>query len=369
MIYKQYGITGARVSAVGMGGMRFDEQKLSRGDVHGCAALVSYAHEKGINYFDTAPTYSDDKSEEIFGLGLKGLKRDSFYITSKSNFSQLDRPPTEKGFFSRLEKSLRRLQVDYIDFYHLWCMLSIAKYHKQRDALYGWFLKAKEQGLIRHIVVSSHMDGEDMREMLEEGLFEGLLLGYNALNYRYRIDGIKTASARNMGVAVMNPLGGGIIPENPALFSHLNEGTPYTVAQAALRFVAAHEEVSVVLNGFSNEKQVDEAVAAMENLEIRKADDVIAAMPFGGQSLNDLCTGCRYCEYCPEEIPVSKFMDAYNQEMLGHNALYRLKGHWSVQASLADRCTGCGKCERLCTQHLPIRERLKYINEKQKGEA
>jgi hypothetical protein len=110
--------------------------------------------------------------------------------------------------------------------------------------MYGWFLKAKEQGLIRHIVFSSHMPGADIAEVIGEGLFEGVLLGYNALNYRYRQSGITAAAGQSMGVAGMNPLGGGLIPQNPELFAFLTEGTELTVPQAALRFVASHREVS-----------------------------------------------------------------------------------------------------------------------------
>lgn len=360
MLYKEYGKTGERVSAVGFGGMRFDGGAVQRGDLEQCAALVRYGHEKGINYFDTAPTYCDDRSEDIFGLALSGLPRDSFYITSKTNFGQLERPATEKGFFDRLEKSLKRLRVEHIDFYHLWCMLTLAKYRKQCDAMYGWFQKAKEQGLIRHIVISSHAQGEDVKAMLDEGLFEGVLLGYNALNYRYRLEAVKAAHANGMGLVIMNPLGGGVIPRNPERFAALKE-EGYTLAQSALRFVAAQEEVTVALNGFTTKEQIDEAVSAMEGLRIRPADDIIAALPSEAEGFNTLCTGCGYCEYCPEGIPVSKYMDAYNQELLGGSALQRLNVHWVLPKGQLDSCTKCGKCEALCTQHLPIRERLTKI--------
>lgn len=361
MHMKEYGSTGERVSIIGMGGMRFPADDVSAGRIDACAELVRYAHAKGINYFDTAPTYNDDLSEEIFGMALNGLPRSSFYITSKTNFAQVDKPATKKGFFERLEKSLRRLQVEYIDFYHLWCMLSLSAYRKHRDTMYPWFLEAKEQGLIRHIAVSSHMPGDDLAQMLGDGLFEGVLLGYNALNYRYRKAGLTAAHARNMGVVIMNPLGGGVIPNNPDRFAYLNAGTGLNAAQAALRFVAAHEEVSVALNGFTTKAHVDEAVAAVDGLVQRPADEVIAAVHADDAAFGDLCTGCKYCEYCPEGIPVSKYMDAYNQELLGGSAMQRLRGHWVITTDQIAKCTKCGKCERLCTQHLPIRERLSAL--------
>ena len=77
-----------------------------------------------------------------------------------------------------------------------------------------------------------------------------------------------------------------------------------------------------------------------------------------------LCTGCQYCDHCPEGIPVPKMMDAYNHYKLKGTkqaVLDRLKWHWEVRPGEADRCTECGQCEEACTQHLPIIKRLKEI--------
>ncbi|HWR24091.1 MAG TPA: aldo/keto reductase [Feifaniaceae bacterium] len=361
MYYKEYGNTGCRVSAIGFGGMRFSEEDVKRGDLEACAEVVRYAHEKGINYFDTAPGYCDDKSETIMGLALNSLPRDSYYINTKTNFYQVDNPATEAGFFRRLETSLKRLRVDCIDFYHLWCMLSLVQYRKQCDALYGYFRKAKEQGMIRHIVFSSHMPGDELTQVIGEGLFEGMLIGYNALNYRYRMSGLTAAHRQGMGVVVMNPLGGGVIPANPQLFSSLTEGTPYTTAQGALRFVAGHREVSVALNGITAKEQVDEAVFAVQGLEERPADAQAALLPASGGE-NALCTGCGYCDSCPVQIPIPKFMDAYNQKLLtGRDPAARLQNHWALKPDIAADCIACGQCEGLCTQHLPIIGRLREI--------
>ncbi len=80
-----------------------------------------------------------------------------------------------------------------------------------------------------------------------------------------------------------------------------------------------------------------------------------------GKGFDDLCTGCGYCKGCPQDIPIPKFMDAYNQKMLGKNAADRLNNHWVVSPALAEKCTACGRCEGLCTQHLPIVKRLREI--------
>ena len=61
------------------------------------------------------------------------------------------------------------------------------------EALYGFFEEAKSEGLIRNIVFSSHMQGNDIENVVETGKFKGMLIGYNALNYQFRQSGIRKA--------------------------------------------------------------------------------------------------------------------------------------------------------------------------------
>lgn len=82
MRYVEYGKTGKMVSVVGYGGLRFDLEKSNQEN----ADLVKYAYEKGINYFDTAPGYCDDRSEDIFGLAFRQMIKEGktdFYVSTK----------------------------------------------------------------------------------------------------------------------------------------------------------------------------------------------------------------------------------------------------------------------------------------------
>lgn len=361
MFYKQYGNTNMKVSAIGFGAMRYNEEDIKAGNLGKCAEVALYAHEKGINYFDTAPFYCNDKSEEITGIALSQLKRDSFYVSSKVNLGTLNQEATKEAFRKRLELTLTRLKVDYLDFYHLWCMLNVESYEKSVEALYSFFEEAKREGLIRNIVFSSHMQGNELEQVIEDGKFKGVLLGYNALNYRFRQKGIEAAHKNGMGVVVMNPLGGGLIPQNPETFKYLTEGTDLNVAQAALRFVAAHQEVSITLTGCTTKEHVDDAVKAVENLQLKSAQEIAQEYENKGMNLNSLCTGCGYCKKCPKNIDIPKYMDAYNQKLLGDSIASRMKYHWGMNAEAAKECIACGKCEKLCTQHLDIIERLKEI--------
>ncbi len=363
MYYKQYGNTDMKVSAVGMGTMRYNDDDINAGQLGKCADVVLYAHEKGINFFDSAPFYCQDKSEIITGMALSQLKRDSYYISSKVNLGTLDNKTTADDFRRRLEKSLERLKVDYLDFYYLWCMLDLEGFKKQYDLLYKHFEEAKADGLIKHITVSSHMQGSELEKVVETGLFDGMLIGYNALNYRFRQAGIAAAAKNGMGIVVMNPLGGGLIPDNPETFSYLTEGTGLTVPQAALRFVASHKEITVALAGCTTKEHVDDAVKAVENLVERPSTEIYEEYENKGVALNNLCTGCGYCDSCPVDIDIPKFMDSYNAKVLGQDMVSRIKFHWHLPFSKAAECIQCGRCEELCTQHLPIIDRLAEISQ------
>lgn len=361
MYYKQYGNTDMKVSAIGMGCMRYNDEDVTAGNLEKCAEVALYAHEKGINYFDTAPFYCQDKSEIITGMALSQLPRNSYYISSKTNMGTVGGNYTKDDFRKRLETTLTRLKVDYLDFYHLWCILDMESFSKQCDALYGFFEEAKKDGLIKNIVFSSHMQGDELEDAVKTDLFKGMLIGYNALNYRFRQTGIEAAHKKGMGVVVMNPLGGGLIPNNPKTFEYLTEGTELTVPQAALNFVASHKEITITLAGCTTKAHVDDACQAVANLKERSAKEIYEEFETKGVALNNLCTGCGYCKHCPKNIDIPKFMDAYNEKILGNNMNSRLKNHWHIPASEAGECIKCGKCEKLCTQHLPIIERLDEI--------
>jgi len=364
MYYKHYGNTGIKVSAIGLGTMRYDEDDILAGNFEKCAEIPLYALEKGINYWDTAPFYCHDKSEIVTGIALSQVKRSDVYVTSKTNLGTLDQDSSRDAFRRRLETSLDRLQTDYIDFYHMWCMLNVESWEKHMELLYGYFEEAKAEGLIRNIVFSSHMQGNGIETVVSTGKFRGMLIGYNALNYRFRQSGIKSAYENGMGVVVMNPLGGGMIPQNPDSFAYLAEGSELTVPQAALRFVASHREITVTLAGCTTKAHIDDAVKAVEGLTERPAAEITEEYEDKGRALNNLCTGCAYCDACPMGIPIPQFMDAYNQNILTQDstaALERLSGHWGVEWQRAQECISCQKCEKLCTQHLPIIGRLKEI--------
>jgi uncharacterized protein len=355
MRLKPYGKTGIRLSTIGFGGMRFAHPERTEE----MADVVRHAHRRGINYFDTAPAYCDDKSEAIMGCAFATLPRDSFYCSTKCSAA------SGGELRQSLERSLKRLRVAHIDFFHIWCLLRPAQLEERRaGGAIAAALKAKEEGLVKHVVVSTHLSGAEIVPVLESGCFEGVTLGYNALNFPFRQEGLGAALRLNLGVATMNPLGGGLIPRNAERLAFLRGPADRDVVQAALRFNLSDPAVTVALVGLASKEEVDQAVAAVENFTPYPAEHIARLKGQITASFDGFCTGCGYCLPCPVDVPIPKFMDAYNHRILGDGDAAirdRLKWHWDLAADPAAACVQCGQCEEECTQHLPIRERLAHI--------
>ena len=357
MIYRPYGKTGKKISLLGFGGMRFG----SIDDRDACVGMMVEAAESGITYFDTAPDYFGTKSEKAFGEGFAELRRRKlpYYCATKTTRS------TEKEVRREIEAQLRRLRLDAIDFYHVWCVTTLGDWKRRKtNGVLAAFRALKKEGLIRHVCVSSHLIGEEIRELLAEEVIEGVLFGYSAYNFPAREKAFEAIAARNLGCVVMNPLGGGIIPKNPAIFDFLRTRSGETVVDAALRFLFSHDRITCALVGFSTNEEIRQAVRAVERFSPISAAEIARIKGRLGEAFEDLCTGCGYCDSCPEGIPIPKIMEAWN-----HKKLYgtdkalaeRLAWHWSVSPSVAGQCTECGQCEKLCTQHLPIVSRMTRI--------
>ncbi len=367
MIYKQYGKTGKNVSAVGFGGMRFDT-KLSN-DKN--AELLLYAYDKGINYFDTAPIYCQDRSEDIYGIAMKQMRnvRDRIYVSTKGMPTEIR---TAAQARAAVEKSLKRLNLEKIDFYFVWCVRKVEHYEMamKKGGLYDGLLECKEQGLIDHIAISSHLTGENTSRVLEKGEFDGVLLGVNILNFLYRWEGVLRASEMGLGVLAMNPLAGGAIPEYADRLKFLS-GEDETPVEAALRFCVSCPQITVALNGFTTREHIDMACRVADSSRPFSPKEIERIKKHLAENMNSLCTGCGYClEGCPEKIPIASYMQFYNQKtMFGKSddemmEDIDLQHNWQLlaeRAADAADCSECGRCEEACTQHLNIIERLREI--------
>ncbi|MDR0444072.1 MAG: aldo/keto reductase [Treponema sp.] len=358
MIYREYGQTGEKVSLLGFGGMRFKNVD----DHDECVRMMVAAAEGGVNYFDTAPGYFGTKSETVFGKGLAELRRRNLpYFAATKTFES-----SEAGIRKEIEAQLKRLNIPAIDFYHIWCITDLNNWKERKNnGILQTFKKLKDEKLIRHICISSHLIKNEIKELLMEGAFEGVLFGYSAYNFNTRQEAFDAIKEKKLGAVVMNPMGGGVIPQHPELFGFMRREGESTVV-AALRILWDHPEITNTLVGFETIEQVKEALQAMEGYKPRTSAELAEVKAKAPASFEGICTGCGYCAGCPAGVPIPQLMDAYNQKLLAKPGEKdpigdRLYWHWDLERADAAKCTACGQCEKACTQHIDIIKRLKEI--------
>jgi predicted aldo/keto reductase-like oxidoreductase len=199
--------------------------------------LMNIAFDSGVNYFDTAPLYCDRESESIVGEFLRGVPRDKVSLSTKDS----GRAPGD--FAESFERSFKNLRTDYVDMFHAWA-LSLADFRKiASNGTLDLLFKAKKEGKVRHASFSFHDDKpENVREVIDSGLFESVLLSFNMIK-RDNLRWLNYARSKGLAVLVMNPVAGGNLAVQ---------------ARLALKYVWSLPFIDVALSGMSDERQVRE---------------------------------------------------------------------------------------------------------------
>jgi len=202
MQYTTLGRTGLSVSRLGFGAMRLPMQG-DTVDRELAVPMIRRAFEAGVTYIDTAMFYCNEDSQRVVGEALKGW-RERVVLSTKNNYFAAD----EKTWWTNLENSLERLDVQNIDIYNTHGINADVYEQFVLPHILKWMEKAKDQGLIKHLCTSFHGTREFFRRMVDDGFYESVTLQYNLLNRDFE-DEIAYAKAAGMGIVVMGPVGGG----------------------------------------------------------------------------------------------------------------------------------------------------------------
>jgi predicted aldo/keto reductase-like oxidoreductase len=376
--YKAFGKTGKNLSKLGMGCMRLP---MKGNDVikDEAVAIIQRAIALGVNIFDTGDYYCNHQSESILGEAVKGYDRSKINLSTKYP----PQAPTGDDLRERFEESLRKMDQEYIDFYHFWG-ISWKFYTEELACKNGPLeaaLKLKEQGLIKHLSFSFHSDPPELIQLVDTGHFESVLCQYNLLD-RSNEAGMAHAARKGLGVAVMGPVGGGRLggPSGP-LQAILGPQKRTATPEIALRFVLANPNVSVAFSGVSSMRQLEENVAtASRETYLDDGERVLVEQAIEeNKRFADLyCTGCNYCMPCPRNVEIAKIF-----ELVNYHRVYQLteaavlgymeitEGREWIKGKNGSFCIECGECEKKCPQHIKIAQQLKDAHEflSRKGSA
>jgi len=365
MKYREDKVSGNKLSALGLGCMRFPRDKAE------AERLVLGAIEGGINYFDTAYIYPN--SEKTLGEILaKHNKRSDIYIGTKLPLMMCK---TDADFDKYFSEQLRRLQTDYVDYYFMHSVSDFAQWDAMRKmGIENWIAEKKRSGQIRQIGFSYHGTCDDFLKILDSYYWEFCMIQYNYYdeNYQAGRKGLEAAEAKGIPVIIMEPLLGGTLatglPKQAVeIFARANPDR--TPADWALRWLWNQSGATMVLSGMSSTQILEENLRSVSNFspltdtESAVYADVVAQMK-KTHKIN--CTSCNYCLPCPKGINIPACFSAYNTSY-GHGWIKGVTLYATGTAMIKRRpnspllCIDCGKCEKVCPQYIPIVKSLKQV--------
>ena len=359
------------ISVIGFGCMRLP-QKDGEPDIAKTQEMVDYAMEHGINYYDTAWYYHQEKSELAVGKVMKKYPRNSYYLADKMPLRILKDKSEVIPIF---EKQLEKCQTDYFDFY-------LAHNINQREwkivkecNVYEQLLQKKKEGKIKYLGFSIHDVPELLEEVVNTYKWDFVQLPINPIDWdmldskrQYDI-----ATKAGLPIVVMNPLKGGQLSSlNDKAVEILKNAEPDASPSSwSLRYSASLPNVFVVLSGMTEMEHVTDNVKTFTNFkpldekEQKVLSSAIAAYNSAGAIS---CTYCKYCEGCPVGIDIPKQFLMYNQYKATGRGDRLVTSYESIkEENRADKCINCGICKNKCPQKLDIPNLLKEVAETYKS--
>lgn len=368
MIYKQF--KDKKLSALAFGCMRLPIKNGVYADIDEqiAAEMIDYAMKNGVNYYDTAWGYHDGNSEIAMGKILSKYPRESFYLASKFPGYDLSNMDKVEEIF---ERQLEKCQVKYFDFYliHNVCEMNIDHYLDEKYGIFDYLLKQKQNGRIKHLGFSAHGEIGVIQRFLEKygQYMEFGQLQINYLDWEFQKAKEKTQLLTNWNIPVwvMEPLRGGklasLASEDEAKLKALRPDE--SIPAWAFRFLQSLPEVTTILSGMSDMKQVEENIKTFEKDKMLCEKEMqilmnIAECMTGKTKLP--CTACRYCtSHCPLGLDIPELIRLYNEHRFtegGFIAPMVLSSY--EKEKLPNACIGCRSCEKVCPQNIKIAEMM-----------
>lgn len=350
--------TGDRISVLGFG-----TSYIANAQEKEAVATIQRAYEGGVNYYDLATAQA--KTFSYFGKAL-GSVRDHVlyqihfganYLTGTYGWT------TDAQTIKRsIDWQLKELKTDSIDYGFVHCLDEIADWQEYRQSgAYALLLELKEQGIVRHIGLSSHTPATIQR-VLDEVPVDMLMFsvnpGYDYQKGEYAKGSVDERSAvyrrceaEDIGISVMKPFSGGQLLD--AALSPFGQAlTQYQ----CMRYALDRPGVLTVLPGMSSVAQVDHLLKFFDVSDAEKDYSLLGS--FSPADAVGYCVYCNHCKPCPVGIEIGLVNKYYD---LACNADAMAVEHYRGLTRHAEDCIQCGHCNQRCPFRVDQMARMREI--------
>lgn len=355
------------ISLLGFGCMRFPVLENGKIDEKEASLMIDKAIKAGVNYIDTAYPYHNGESEPFVGKVLDKYPRESYYLATKLPMWKVE---SVEGAINIFNEQLLRLNKEYVDYY-LFHALDNERWEliKKLD-LITVFEKLKKEGKIKHLGFSFHDSYEVFEDIINYHNWDFCQIQFNYMDTfeQAGLKGYELAENKNIPLVIMEPIKGGALAKMPdeIMNEFIKSNDKWSAASWALRYVASFKNVMCILSGMSTMEQVNDnlytfnTITPFEEKEKKTIEKVSGMLE---KRIKNSCTGCKYCMPCPVGVNIPKNFACWNKASMYDN---KNLVKWTVEEmkkdnSFASNCVKCGKCEKLCPQHISIRNDLEKV--------
>ncbi len=350
--------TQDRISEIGLGSAYMPETPLAE-----AIPALRKAYEGGINYYDLAA--GDGKAFPMYGEAFADVRKHILYqIHFGADYSKgtygwsLDLDTINRS----IDRQLTELRTDYIDYGFIHCQDEVSDWETYlKNGVYDHILKLKEQGIVRHIGLSSHTPAVIQR-IMDDVEIDMLMFSVNpAYDYGQgefangsvdeRAEVYRRCETAGVGISVMKPFSGGqLLSASQSPF-----GRALTQYQC-IRYALDKPGVLTVLPGAQSVQDVEELLAYEQQPE--EALDYSVIGSFAPPQANGKCVYCNHCKPCPMGIDIGLVNKYYDLAKTGDALAVE---HYKTLEKNAVDCIQCGHCDSRCPFSVRQSERMQEI--------